>query len=52
MCKMPDYQEMYYKLFNRITDIIEELKEIQKQAEELYIRSENNVFVLFKEKEK
>jgi len=30
---------LYYKLFNRITDIIEELKEIQVQVEEMYINS-------------
>ena len=36
---MPEYKDLYYKLFNRITDIIEELKEIQVQVEEMYINS-------------
>ena len=39
---MPEYKDLYYKLFNSITDIIEELKELQNQAEELYINSQNN----------
>lgn len=39
---MSDYKDLYYKLFNRITDIIEELKELQVQAEEMYINSEQD----------
>lgn len=35
-----EYKDLYYTLFNRITDVIEELKEIQKMAEELYISSD------------
>ena len=38
---MPDYKELYLKLFNEITDVIEKLKEIQKKAEEIYIKAEN-----------
>ena len=38
---MPDYKELYFKLFNDITDVIEKLKEIQKQAEEIYISDKN-----------
>lgn len=37
-----DYKDMYYKLFNKITDIIEELKEIQCQMEEKYIGIETS----------
>lgn len=33
---MADYKEMYFKLFNKISDVIEELKEVQNQAEEMY----------------
>lgn len=36
---MPDYEKLYHLLFNRITDLIEELQELQQQAEELYIKS-------------
>ena len=34
---MADYEKMYYELFNGITDTIEKLKELQQNAEELYI---------------
>ncbi|MBQ2614449.1 MAG: hypothetical protein IJB80_03860 [Clostridia bacterium] len=36
---MPDYQKLYHKLFNDITDIIEDLKKSQQEAEEIYILS-------------
>lgn len=36
---MPNYQKLYYKLFNAITDTIEDLKNIQIEAEEEYINS-------------
>lgn len=36
---MPDYQKMYTTLFNKITDIIEELQEVQQLTEELYLQS-------------
>ena len=38
---MNEYEEMYRKLFNKITDVIEELKEVQKQTEEMYIKAED-----------
>ncbi len=38
---MEDYKEMYYMLFNKITDIIGELQTIQIKAEELLISSES-----------
>ncbi len=34
---MPDYQKLYYLMFNKVTDIIEELKKLQQDAEEIYI---------------
>lgn len=37
---MKDYKEMYFLLFNKITDIIENLQEIQQQVEEMYIVQE------------
>jgi len=40
--KMNDYKEMYFLLFNKITDTIESLQEIQQQAEELYIEQEES----------
>ena len=37
---MQDYKEMYYKLFNKLTDVIEDLKAFQCQLEELHINSD------------
>lgn len=37
---MPDYQKMYTTMFNRITDMIEELQELQRLTEKIYIASE------------
>ncbi|MBQ7792755.1 MAG: hypothetical protein IJ367_04635 [Clostridia bacterium] len=34
---MADYKRMYFELFNKITDVIEELKEIQQKTEEIYM---------------
>ncbi|MEG2020092.1 MAG: hypothetical protein RRZ70_06420 [Synergistaceae bacterium] len=36
---MPDYEKMYFTLFNKVSDIIEELMALQKEVEELYISS-------------
>lgn len=38
---MQDYQKMYSTLFNKITNIIEELQEIQKTTENIYIEQIN-----------
>ncbi len=37
---MPDYEKLYFELFNKITDAIELLKKAQKDAEENFISSE------------
>ena len=39
---MADYQKMYSQLFNKFTDVIIELQQIQEQTEELYIQSEES----------
>ena len=36
---MEDYKSMYFNLFNQLTNVIEELKEIQAKAEEMYINA-------------
>ena len=36
-----DYKELYLHLFNKITDVIEMLKEIQIQAEQKVIDNED-----------
>ena len=37
---MNPYQEMYYKLFNKLTDLIIEMQAIQAEAEELFLSSQ------------
>lgn len=45
--EMADYQQMYLKLFNKLTDMIEELQQVQRETEELYIKgSEPSLTVL------
>ena len=34
---MPDYKKLYFELFNKISDIIEELQELQRKTEEMYV---------------
>lgn len=36
---MPNYQEMYVTLFRRVTAVINELQETQRQTEKMYISS-------------
>ena len=38
---MEDYKEMYYKLFNKISDVIEQLQDIQAEAEEMFVNSDS-----------
>ena len=33
---MADYKALYHKLYNRITDVIAELQQVQQEAETLY----------------
>ncbi len=35
-------EELYFKLFNKITDMIEELKALQLEMEEAYISKKDN----------
>jgi len=37
---MPDYQTMYFNLFNTITDAIELLKKAQQLGEQLFMMDE------------
>ncbi len=34
---MPDYEKLYFQMFNKITDMIEELKKLQNEMEEAYL---------------
>lgn len=38
---MIDYEDMYFLLLNKITDIIKDLQEVQQQAEELYVAQDD-----------
>jgi len=33
---MPDYQKMYYSLFNDVTDTVTKLQQAQQKTEEMY----------------
>lgn len=39
---MADYKEMYYHIFNKLTDVTEEIKNLQCQMEEMYINSDKD----------
>lgn len=43
---MDDFKEMYHRLFNTMTDVINELQTVQKETEELYISQESTQPVL------
>jgi len=45
---MIDYKEMYSILFNKMTDIIEEIQQIQRQTEEMYIHNMKRELILMK----
>ena len=39
---MADYKKLYFELFNKVTDIIEELKQVQVEMEESYLNENND----------
>ena len=43
--KLQDYETLYFQLFNKITDVIQELQDVQRQVEDAYIsmNSKNDV---------
>lgn len=45
---MADYKSMYCKLFNKVSDIVCELQEIQRICEEMYIETEEKNLVDFR----
>lgn len=36
---MPNYEEMYFTLFNKVSEIIEDLKNVQSEMEEMCINN-------------
>ena len=49
---MPDYKEMYFALYREVTNVIEQLQEIQQKTEEMYILSEDRLILFEDKKEK
>lgn len=45
---MADYEKMYKKLFNSVTDVIEALQQAQNETEDIYIDSSENKVPEFK----
>ena len=45
---MADYKAMYCKLFNKVSDVICDLQEIQQICEEMYIESEEENLTKFR----
>ncbi|SHH39040.1 hypothetical protein [Desulfosporosinus lacus] len=45
---MVHYEQMYRILFNKMTDIIEEIQEIQRQTEEMFMQGKDSEFILLK----
>ncbi len=45
---MGNYSEIYHILFNKITDIIKELQDVQRQTEEIYIQCQKGEAVSLK----
>ena len=43
---MTDYQNLYCLLFNKITDVIEELQQVQQEAEERYLNEEATALLI------
>ncbi len=39
---MPNYKELYFELFAKVSDIVERLNEIQLELEEKYISDEDD----------
>ena len=42
MIVLEDYKKMYYSLFNKITDVINELQNIQQQTEEIFMTQDKS----------
>lgn len=48
---MSDYEKLYYKLYNGISDIIDELKKLQLEAEEEFMASPEHLKLIKNDKE-
>lgn len=43
MIVMENYEKMYFKLFNDITEVIHALERIQQEAEEMFLSQESEM---------
>jgi hypothetical protein len=48
---MANYKKMYLELFNKVTVIIKELQEVQRQTERMYIESSESKIILLTPKD-
>ena len=46
---MEDYKKMYYKLFNKISGVVEDLQEIQRLTEDIFMNSPVTQLIVIKE---
>ncbi len=46
---MPNYQKMYAKLFNQVTDVIEQLQVAQRQTEQIFVESNDLELTIIKQ---
>ena len=49
---MADYQKMYVGLFNKVTDVIEDLQQAQRDAEQIYLDSAGREPLVLKEEDR
>lgn len=47
MNHMPDYEKMYFTLFNAVTTAIAQLQDAQRKSEEIYIESDELTTIIF-----
>ena len=45
---MPDYRELYHKLFNQMTNTISDLQKAQQECEDIYLASKPSTIVQMK----
>ena len=39
---MEEFKDLYFQIFNKLTDLTEEIKKLQQQMEEMYINTIDN----------
>lgn len=49
--KEPDYKHLYFSLFNKMSDLIEEMQQIQREAEEVCMGEDDMPYVWIKNME-